>query len=215
VKAVTLLSGGKDSFLSAVIATENGMDLEYALIVLPEEESPMFHVPNIKNAREVAKLLQLEPVEIMEKQFDSYFSVMKSAGIQAIVSGATASDYQHARIEKLCTDQGIISYNPIWRLDPYLVLKELLLREIDAIIVSVSAEGLDESYLGRHIDESFIRDIAQIEDRYRVNPLGEGGEYESFVTGMPGHGIIKIIGSIKEWTGSNGYLELKCTFEGL
>ncbi|EQD51789.1 ATPase, partial [mine drainage metagenome] len=97
--------------------------------------------------------------------------------------------------------------------DPYLVLSELLLRRIDAIIVSVSAEGMDESYLGRRIDESFISDIREVEKRFGVNPLGEGGEYESFVTGMLGRGRIRIIESRKSWSGSSGYLKLDCAFQ--
>ena len=52
-----------------------------------------------------------------------------------------------------------------------------------------------------------------MEIKYKVNPLGEGGEYESFVTGMHGHGSIKIMDARKVWSGSSGYLELKCSFE--
>ena len=214
MKAVSLLSGGKDSFLSAVIAMESGMDIEYALIVKPEEESPMFHVPNIGNAALTARLFGLKAIEIKESEFDSYFNIMHEDGIEAIVSGATASDYQHSRIERLCTLEKMISFAPLWRLDPYLVLNELLLRKISAVIVSVSAEGLDDSYLGRSIDETFISDIAKVEKKYKVNPLGEGGEYESFVTGMHGHGSITIQNARKVWSGSSGYLELKCSIEG-
>jgi diphthine-ammonia ligase len=215
VKAVSLLSGGKDSFLSAIIAMENGMEIEHSLIVKPETDSMMFHVPNIGNASLTSRLLGVDSVEIAESEFDSYFAIMRRNGVQAIISGATASDYQHSRIERLCTLEGMISFAPLWRLNPYLVLEELLLRKIDAIIVSVSAEGLDESYLGRSIDRDFISDIAAVEKKYGVNPLGEGGEYESFVTGMRGLGSIKISDSRKVWTGSSGYLELKCSFQGL
>ena len=213
MKAVSLLSGGKDSFLSTVIAMESGMDIEYALIVRPEKDSPMFHVPNIGNAVLTARLLGLKAHEIRESEFDSYFTIMRTDGIEAIVSGATASDYQHSRIERLCTLENMLSFSPLWRLNPYIVLDELLLRRIETIIVSVSAEGLDETYLGRSIDKEFISDIARLEKRYKVNPLGEGGEYESFVAGMHGHGSIKIINARKVWTGSSGYLELKCSFE--
>ena len=103
MKAVSLLSGGKDSFLSTVIAMESGMDIEYALIVRPEKDSPMFHVPNIGNAVLTARLLGLKAHEIRESEFDSYFTIMRTDRIEAIVSGATASDYQHSRIERLCT----------------------------------------------------------------------------------------------------------------
>ena len=213
MKAVSLFSGGKDSFLSAVIAMESGMDIEYALIVRPEKDSPMFHVPNIGNAALTARLLGLKALEIRESEFDSYFTFMRSEGIEAVVSGATASDYQHSRIERLCTLEGMLSFSPLWRLNPYLVLEELLLRKIEAIIVSVSAEGLEETYLGRSINKDFISDISKVEEKYKVNPLGEGGEYESFVTGMHGHGRIQAISSRNVWCGSSGYLELKCSFE--
>jgi len=59
----------------------------------------------------------------------------------------------------------------------------------EGILVSVSAEGLDEKYLGRRIDESLLNDLKRLNLRYGVSLVGEGGEYESLVTFSPWTGM--------------------------
>ena len=48
MKAIALFSGGKDSFLSAMMAEEQGYEILYGVTVVPEEYSMMFHYPNSK-----------------------------------------------------------------------------------------------------------------------------------------------------------------------
>ncbi len=212
-KAVALLSGGKDSFLSALIAMESGLELEEALIVDAIVDSPMFHFPNLKNADLVASLLGLPAAHVAEKEFDSFILSLKSKGIEAIVSGAIASDYQATRIERLCTESGMLSFTPLWRKNPVSILDEIILRSIDAIIISVSAEGLDSSFLGRHLDANLISDLKVVAEKHSINIAGEGGEYETFVLGFPGSSKILIRSSRVAWEGSSGRLELECYLE--
>ncbi len=209
MKTLALLSGGKDSFLSAQIAMEQGYDVAAALTVIPEEFSMMFHYPNAAKAEMVASLLGVPWATTTEKDFSATVENYAKKGFRAVTVGAIASEYQKTRVERLCTRLGIMSFLPLWRKEQNFILGELQLRGISAMIVSVSAEGFDGRDLGRIIDGEYIRELQRKNERYGINVSGEGGEYETFVVSARGMGRLEILESEKVWEGSHGYLLLK------
>ena len=204
MKAVSLLSGGKDSFLSALISMEQGCTVDMAITVIPEEFSMMYHYPNAVMARLVAGMLGSAWKPVREDELAETVSRLASQGYDTLVSGAIASEYQKTRLERMCTESGMRSYTPLWHKEQGKILRELLLRGIGSIIVSVSAEGFTIDDLGREIDESFIRELEARNARYGINLAGEGGEYESFVHSFGGRRVI-INTAHKVWGGSHGY----------
>lgn len=209
MKTLALLSGGKDSFLSAQIAMEQGYDVKAALTVIPEEFSMMFHYPNAAKAEMVASLLGVPWDTIKEEDFKSAIAQYVNMGFKAITVGAIASEYQKTRVERLCTELGIMSFIPLWRKEQKLILKELQLRGIKAMIVSVSAEGFGPEDLGRTIDQGYIAELDEKNRKYGINVSGEGGEYESYVLAARGMGELEVTESEKIWEGSHGYMLLK------
>lgn len=205
MKAIALFSGGKDSFLAAQIAMEQGFDIVKAITVVPEEFSFMFHFPNVDKAGLAASLLDLEVEHIKEDEFEMRMRQFSKDGIEALISGAIASEYQKTRIERMCTEFDMTSFTPLWKKNQTILLEELQNRGIKAMIVSVSAEGLSESDLGRTIDEDYMKHLKKLEERYRINVAGEGGEYESFVYEIAGKKKVSIRKSRKVWEGSHGY----------
>ena len=207
MKAVALFSGGKDSFLSAMIAEEQGYTIEYGITVVPEEYSMMFHYPNSKMSEYAASLLGFPIKYIAESEYKGYVEDISMKGMGAIVTGAIASDYQKTRIEKLCYGFRTIVYSPLWRKKQDYVIEQLLLRNIKAMIVSVSAEGFTADDLGSTIDENYFLHLKDLENKYGINIAGEGGEYETFVYGLENKSIDKM-NSKKVWKNSGGYLLL-------
>lgn len=209
MKAVCLLSGGKDSFLSAVMGLEQGMDIRYSLTVLPENDSMMFHVPNIRYAENAASILGLRTEFTEEQNFRNALEEAKGKEIECVISGAIASEYQKTRIERLCTEIGLVSFIPLWMKDQERIMEEIINSEIRAMIVSVSAEGLGIDYLGRYIDGGLIADLKEKSEKVPINISGEGGEYETFVTGYGGGKSIDITEKEIVWKGSAGILVIK------
>ncbi|MGC8506099.1 MAG: diphthine--ammonia ligase [Thermoplasmata archaeon] len=209
MKAISLFSGGKDSYLSARIAMEQGFDIVELVTVVPEEFSMMYHYPNSAMSSYPGTLIGRPLVVLKETEIHEYLNKLRNRDIDAVVSGAVESEYQKTRIEKMCTDASVISYAPLWRKDQELLLKELLMRGIEAIIVSVSAEGLDQSYLGRPIDQEMLEKLLQVRKRYGINIIGEGGEYESFViSDKSADRKIEIRKHEVEWHESYGYFRI-------
>ena len=203
MKAIALLSGGKDSFFSAYIAMQQGLDIMKAVIVRPKEYSYMFHFPNVDMAGSVADLLGLDYVYVPEDEFRDRILQFVDEGARALISGAIASEFQKTRLERIATEASIISYSPLWRIDQHRVIREILDAGIRAMIVSVSADGFTDQDLGMEIDESYAKHLAFLEKRYGINITGEGGEYETFVFGF-GKRQLRVNGH-KVWKGSGGY----------
>ncbi len=210
MKSFALFSGGKDSFLSITIAQEQGFDVDLCITILPHEDSMMFQYPNVENSEFAASLLGLKTAYEQEERFEKIFKECGGAGYKACVAGAVASEFQKTRIERLCTEAGIVLFSPLWRKSQFSILDELLRRGIHAVIVSASAEGLTEEDLGHEIDEEYIQRLRNLWEKHGVNPTGEGGEFESFVTSYEVTGRkIEIGSNRKKWTGSSGYLVLE------
>ena len=47
---------------------------------------------------------------------------------------------------------------------------------MDIIVVQVAAYGMNESWLGRKLDEEAVDDLSVLHRKYGVHIMGEGGE---------------------------------------
>ncbi len=206
MRAISLLSGGKDSFLSALFAMDQGMDVVLSITVKPEEYSEMFHFPNVDISSYVSSLLGIKNIQIEEDKFYTQVpEIAREYDAKVLVSGAIASNFQKTRIERMCTENRLISYTPLWMVDQIREVREVISSRIKAALVSVSAEGLGEDMLGKVIDEVLLEKLTGLWQRYKINISGEGGEYESLVMGWFRNSI-PVERFEKIWNGTSGYL---------
>jgi uncharacterized protein (TIGR00290 family) len=87
----------------------------------------------------------------------------------------------------ICGDLGMCVLSPLWRKDQDETYDLMCSSGVDAIIVGVFAEGLDERWLGRHLDMDAKKELLALRDRYGISIMGEGGEYESMTLDSPMH----------------------------
>jgi len=195
MKAGVLFSGGKDSCYSAYLAKKAGYELTCLISIISENpDSYMFHTPSIEKTKQQAEVMEI-PLIIQktkgekEKELEDLEIAIKLAkkkyNINAIVSGAIASNYQKLRIENICKKLNLKSITPLWHKDEIEYLKELVSNEFKVIVVGVFAYPLDESWLGRIINKKFIDEVQILKEKYKIHPAGEGGETESFVVNCP------------------------------
>ena len=76
-------------------------------------------------------------------------------------------------------------FNPLWQKNQIELLEELVKLNFKVIIVGVAAYPLDENFLGKEINSDFIEEMKKLQKEYKINPAGEGGEFESFVLNSP------------------------------
>jgi uncharacterized protein (TIGR00290 family) len=86
---------------------------------------------------------------------------------------------------------------------------ELLRYQFEIVIVSVSAMGLDASWLGRRLDANAISELTKLSSKYGFNLTFEGGEAETIVTDCPFFSMkLEITKSKKSWDGQRGIFEI-------
>ncbi len=216
MNAAVLFSGGKDSTMAVYKAIEKGYNVKYLITMISDNpESYMFHVPNIHITELSSKamgipLIKAQTLGVKEKELNDLKDVLndlKDKGVEAIFAGALASEYQKSRIDQLCSDIGLESHAPLWHRDPKDYMEEIIDLGFEVIIISVSAEGLDETWLGREIDNKLLDEIIILNGKYGMHMAFEGGEAETLVLDCPiFNKRIKIIESSNVWDRDNGYM---------
>jgi len=217
MKVACLVSGGKDSILALHRAS---IDNEIICLVTALSENPdsyMFHTPGVNLVKFQADSMNkplitfgtkgVKEAELTDLR-DCLKSVKEEFNVQGIVSGAVESVYQKRRIDNLCRDLGLQSIAPLWKANPLLMLKQIALK-FKAIIISVSAEGFNESWLGRQIDEKCVNDLVELNKKHGIHLMGEGGEYESAVLKAPLFSYEIPVEYKKVWKGNSGHLIFK------
>ena len=190
-----MVSGGKDSLYAAYVARREGHELSCFLsVVSKNRDSYMFHTPNVRLTPMQAEAAGV-PITTKETEGkkeeelgdlrELILEAKKKFGVEGVVTGAVGSVYQASRIQRVCLDLGLWCFNPLWQSHPEKHLRELLSDKFEIIISSVAADALDEKWLGRKIDENAVAELLELWKSKGVSPIGEGGEFETFVTNCP------------------------------
>ncbi|RLG16562.1 diphthine--ammonia ligase [Nanoarchaeota archaeon] len=194
MRLASLFSGGKDSTFSTFLMAQNGFEI--AVLVSAKvtgEDSWMFHIPR-EGRRELAgkmgvPLFEFETKGKKEEELEDLRRALKMVKekyeIEGVVSGAIESGYQKEKVERICYELGLKHFAPLWRKDPERIMREMLDAGFKVKVVSVSALGLDESWVGREIDEKVIEELVRLREKYGIHISGEGGEYETLVIDGP------------------------------
>lgn len=195
MKCAVLFSGGKDSVYATYLAKKNNYEISCLISIFSKNpESYMFHTPSITKVEKQSEVMNIPLIiqktkgEKEEELKDLEYAIKKAKdeyNIETIVTGAVQSVYQKSRIQNICDKLGINCLNPLWQKDQIELLEELIENNFEIIIVGVFAYPLDEKWLGRKIDKKFIEDAKKLQERYSINPAGEGGEFETFVVNCP------------------------------
>ncbi len=186
MKLGVLYSGGKDSNFALLEASKENEISCLITIISENPHSFMFHTPTIELVDVQAELMGIPLVKIRtsgEKEKElldlktAISTAVKKYGIEGVVSGAVKSTYQASRIQKICDELGLWSFNPLWLRDEFALLKEEM-EKMEIIVSGVAAYPIPENWLGKKINVEKLRSL-------KINPAGEGGEFETLVIDSP------------------------------
>ncbi len=209
MNVAVLFSGGKDSTMAVYAALKAGENVKYLLSVKSRnDESYMFHVPNIHVTDLLAEALEI-PIMSIEtdgikeeelKDLKNAFKKLNELGIEAVYTGALYSVYQKSRIEKLGAETGLKIFSPYWHVDELEYMRNIVSLGFKIVISGVAAWGFDESWLGRIIDDETIDELVELNEKYKVDIAFEGGEAETLaIDGPIFKKKIEILKYKKEW----------------
>ncbi|MEH7308204.1 diphthine--ammonia ligase [Neobacillus drentensis] len=184
-------SGGKDCCMALDTLHSQGYEVAFLLTTVPIELGRTFgHGERIEMIKLQGEALNL-PVHFIECTYENYTSQFVKAvqslknqfNVTGIAYGDLYLDEHREWGEKVASTAGVDSLYPLW------MKKEAALQSLDkfvdsgyeAIVIRVREDLLDDAWLGRIIDESFLQDV----QKTSICPMGESGEYHTFVYDGP------------------------------
>ena len=181
-------------------------------------DSYMFHFPDLEWTRLQAEAIgvpqftaQTEGVkedELADLE-RALAGAKKKFNLQGIYTGALASVYQKSRVEKICENLGLECLSPLWGSDPEGHLRRLVKDGFVVMVVSVSALGLDQRWLGRVLDEQAVDELVGLGRKFKFHVGLAGGEGETFVLDCPlFRSRIEVLETSSHWRGDSGFLQI-------
>jgi len=220
MKVASLFSGGKDSAYSLWFAQMQGWDVQVLVTVFPEaSDSWMFHYPALKWTPLQAKAIGIRQVVVptsgvKEKELEDLAQALdklkKSDGIEGIVSGAIASEYQRTRFDNLCEYLGLRSFAPLWHKNQTQLVSDEVEAGFEIIVTACNALGLNQNWLGRQLGLVEVKELVKLNEKYSLSVALEGGEGETFVLAGPCFKTrLTVVRATPHWRVDSGYLELE------
>lgn len=190
-KTALSFSGGKDSIFALYHLQQQRVPvITLITTVWKDSQKSVAHDETLERLEQQASRLNI-PVEWIETDFDNYTTDFEEKlkelkvvkGIENIAFGDIYLEGHREWGEKLAANTGLKPLYPLWRKqeESAELLYEYVHAGFKSKITKVDATKLPKSWLGREIDESFIKDILT----YDVCPLGESGEYHTYVYDGP------------------------------
>jgi diphthine-ammonia ligase len=220
LKVACLFSGGKDSTFSLYLAKQMGLTIECLLTLIPQsEESYLFHYPNswITSVQSqalqipiITKKIQSLSIEEEGETLDNLIGkAIKDYRIKGIVHGGIKSNFQKNKFYDICKKHSLKLISPIWHVNQYEYMNNLLNNNFLIKIVGISAMGLESKWLGINLNSINLQILNHLSQKYGFNLSFEGGEAETLVLDCPiFKKRLKIRKSNTFWDGQRGILEI-------
>jgi len=193
-----------------------GFEIVNLVTMIPQRmDSWMFHYPNIHMTDLFAEaagfpLIKSETSGVKDAELADLRRVLSRLSVDAIVSGGISSQYQKGHIDKICQELGLKHIAPLWHEEPLSLLNQIVELKMKTVIVGVYAHGFTPKWLGREIDRAAVNDLVELNTKFQISLVGEGGEYETLVLDAPFFKKrIELIEVEKKWEGESGYLLVK------
>ncbi len=187
-KAFCSWSGGKESVLSLFRAIRSGVNVTRLINMMTEDgEHSRTHGISAGliqlQARAIGIPLIQRPAtwDTYENEFKAILRTMPGEGICHGIFGDIDLEEHRAWVERVSKECSISPSLPLWCEKRDDLLREFIRSGFKAAIVAVDKRYLDESWIGREIDDAFMNDIGA----QGIDICGEAGEYHTFVYDGP------------------------------
>ena len=209
-RVVVSWTGGKDGCLACYRAISEGFEVSHLLNFREIQRRGSHDIsPDLVYAQSEAL-----GIPLIHKDFVSYEQEFKTVVRNLMDSGEKIDGAVFGHIgtheklvDRICGDLGLELIMPLWQRNSEQIINALINSGFEVILLSVKADLLGKEWLGRKIDENFIRDLKN--HNPSIDPCGENGEFHTFVTDSPlFKNKIKVIESEMVLRGSYWFMEI-------
>ncbi|WP_423148341.1 diphthine--ammonia ligase [Rubrolithibacter danxiaensis] len=186
--AALFWSGGKDSAFALYLVQKHYPEIRVACLVTTlSEEYKRISMHGIreylldKQAEETGLPLYKMYVpagssnQLYEKELNKMLLRLKAEGIEFVIFGDIFLEDLKQYREDLLKQKGLSAIFPLWKRDTRQYLADFLASGFKTIICCTSNLYLDDSWLGRELNERFLLDLPE-----GIDPCGENGEFHTF-----------------------------------
>ncbi|WP_340084797.1 diphthine--ammonia ligase [Siminovitchia sp. FSL H7-0308] len=185
-------SGGKDSCMALHKLVEGDKKVACLVTTVPQETGRTFaHDEEIGKMKAQAEALDI-PIEFIHCSYDTYnedflkhlLDLKTKYELNAIAFGDIYLEGHREWGEKLATAAGIQALYPLWMEESMMLdaLNQFIKLGYKAEVIKVRGDMLPQDWVGRILDKRFIEEISKKAD---ICPMGESGEYHTFVFDGP------------------------------
>ena len=211
MKVFASWSGGKDSCLACYKALSEGFDVSYLLNFISEDGTrSRAHGISSDLIALQAEAIGIPIIQVKsswegyESKFKQKVEELKEKGVKGGVFGDIDLQEHKEWVDRVCSEVKVASLEPLWGNDPREILKEFVNAGFKALVIKVKADWFGKEWLGREINEQFIKDLPE-----EIHPSGEHGEYHTFVVDGPlFQRRVEIIKSDKKFEDRNWLLDI-------
>ncbi|MES2513769.1 MAG: diphthine--ammonia ligase [Bacteroidota bacterium] len=190
-KAIFSWSGGKDSsYCLHKVLLEDQFEVSYLLTTV----NANFKRVSMHGVREELLDKQAESIGISllkvmvsegtndeyEQQMETLLLKAKSEGIEHVIFGDIFLEDLRAYRENNMAKVDMKAVFPLWKIDTTELIKDFISKGFKTITCCVNDGYLNENWVGKEIDETFIKELPNNVDR-----CGENGEYHTFCYAGP------------------------------
>ena len=212
--AAMLWTGGKDSAMALHEADQNGYCVRCLVTFAPPEPDFLAHPLSFIKMQAQALALPHYVLPISAPFEQSYETSLRKLrdemGIDCVITGDIAAVAGHPNwIRERSRPVGMSVHTPLWGRDRNTLLRQLLDRGFKARFSCVKIRWLNESWVGRELNDLAIAELRVIREQTGLDLCGEEGEYHTLVTDGPQfmRGI-DIRSYSKRIAGSLAYMEI-------
>lgn len=189
MKYALSFSGGKDSTLALDHSLRDGLEVA-ALFNIYEGSTGRvrFHGVRAERIRAQAEALAIPLIEgtthpdDYETVFLRVLDRLLEDGIGGIIFGNIHLADIRAWYEERVLGRGLEHIEPLWGIEPEMVVREVIDRGYVATIASIDLARAPQSWLGRQVDHALL---AEMLARPEIDACGERGEYHTYVSDGP------------------------------
>ncbi len=204
---VVSLSGGKDSMYALHEALKQGLKVDYLMFI---EIGGKAHLDNKWLMKLVSEAVGI-PAVTSGGKIPQIREVLKRLNAGTLVSGVMTTPEHMDYYKEICDPIHVKHYAPLWGRNPLTALSEMKQLGFRMLVIEVDAGmGANRSWLGKEIDDDMLREIERLKADRSINPIGEFGEYHTFVVDCPIYKkSINVTKSKTEWNEGKGYFEIE------
>lgn len=188
--AAVLWTGGKDSTMAMVEASQHGYCVRHLVTFAPPNATFLAHPLRFidMQARALALPHSVLPVTApFEQSYETGLRHLRETmGIDCVVTGDIDEvDGQPNWIRERGSAAGVGVHTPLWRRDREALLRQWVDSGHTALISCVNTRWLDTSWIGRELNEAAITELRAIRGARGLDLCGEQGEYHTLIVDGP------------------------------